>query len=209
MTSLTDADGNTTSYTFDHLNRLTGDTDANSNSDSYSYNAAGWLTSQTDKNGRVTDFSYDNLGRMTQEQWISGGSAIYTATWAYDAASNLTSASDNNSDYAYSYNSDNLVTQIDNNSTPTGPHVVLNIGYDHTQRETSESATVAGTLDFLNNYSYNADSAITQKLHSKYQRWSASSILIFRVRGTGFMTWLLPSRQRPSRRCLGVVSSAA
>ena len=93
---------------------------------------------------------------------MSGGTAIYTATYAYDAAGNVTSASDNNSAYAYTYNSDNVVTQIDNSGTPTGPHVVLNIGYDNMQRETSLSATVAGTLDFLNNYAYNADSAITQ-----------------------------------------------
>src|SRR5207244_2409615 len=65
-------------------------------------------------------------------------------------------------DFANSCDSDNLVRQIDNPGTPTGPHVVLNISYDHTLRETSESATVAGTLDFLNNYNYNADSAITQ-----------------------------------------------
>jgi hypothetical protein len=55
-----------------------------------------------------------------------------------------------------------MVTQVDNSGTPTGPHVVLNIGYDNMQRTTSLSATVAGTLDFLNNYAYNADSAITQ-----------------------------------------------
>jgi YD repeat-containing protein len=80
---------------------------------------------------------------------MSGGTAIYTADWTYDAASNLTSASDDNSAYAYTYNSDNNVTQVDNNGTPTGPHVVLNIGYDNMQRETSLSATVAGTADLL------------------------------------------------------------
>ena len=43
-----------------------------------------------------------------------------------------------------------------------GGELVLNIGYDNMQRQTSLSATVAGTLDFLNNYAYNADSAMTQ-----------------------------------------------
>ena len=38
---------------------------------------------------------------LTQEQWMSGGSAIYIATYGYNAASLLTSASDNNSAYAY------------------------------------------------------------------------------------------------------------
>ena len=31
---------------------------------------------------------------------------------------------------------------VDNSGTATGPHVVLNIGYDNMQRETSLSATV-------------------------------------------------------------------
>jgi hypothetical protein len=39
---------------------------------------------------------------------------------------------------------------------------VLNTGYDDAQRETSLSATVAGTLDFLNNYTYDADNELTQ-----------------------------------------------
>src|SRR5437868_15232049 len=52
--------------------------------------------------------------------------------------------------------------QIHRCADPTGPHVVLNIGYDNMQRMTSQSATVASTLDFLNNYAYNADSQVTQ-----------------------------------------------
>ena len=46
--------------------------------------------------------------------------AIYTASYAYNAASDLTSASDNSSAYAYAYNADDLVTSVDNNGTP-GP----------------------------------------------------------------------------------------
>ena len=65
---------------------------------------------------------------MTQEQWMPGGTAIYTASYAYNLAGLLTSAGDNNSYYAYAYNADNSVTQVDNSGTPTGPHVVLNIG---------------------------------------------------------------------------------
>ena len=162
VTGVTDAQSNTTSYAYDHDGRETSVTDANSKTESYSYNANGQVTSKTDKNGQVTNFTFDNDGRLTQEQWMSGGTAIYTASYGYDAAGNLTSASDNNSAYAYSYNSANHVTQIDNSGTPTGPHVVLNIGYDNMQRQTSLSATVAGTADFLNNYAYNADSDITQ-----------------------------------------------
>ena len=162
VTSVTDAAGNVTTYARDHDGRVTSETDANSQTASETYNADGQITSQTDKDGRVINYAYDHDGRMTQEQWMSGGTAIYTANWAYDAAGNLTNASDNHSDYAYTYNSDNMRTQIDNSGTPTGPHVVLNIGYDNMQRQTSLSATVAGTADFLNNYSYDAGSDLAQ-----------------------------------------------
>ena len=42
------------------------------------------------------------------------------------------------------------------------PHVVLAVGYDHVGNETSLSATVAGTADFLNNYTYDSDGELTQ-----------------------------------------------
>ena len=42
------------------------------------------------------------------------------------------------------------------------PHVVLALGYDHLGDETSLSATVAGTADFLNNYTYDSDGNLTQ-----------------------------------------------
>jgi YD repeat-containing protein len=86
LTSVEDSDSNTTTYAYDHLDRKTSETDANSNTASFTYDLAGELTSQTDKDGRVTNFSYDHDGRLTQEQWMSSGTAIYTATWAYEAA---------------------------------------------------------------------------------------------------------------------------
>ena len=42
------------------------------------------------------------------------------------------------------------------------PHVVLAVGYDHLGDETSLSATIAGTADFLNNYTYDSDGELTQ-----------------------------------------------
>jgi RHS repeat-associated protein len=90
------------------------------------------------------------------------GEGSYTANYSYDAAGHLTSASDGNSTYAMTYNSNGLVTQIDNNGTPTGPRVVINVGYDNLSRMTSQSATVSSTADFLNNYTYDAASRLTK-----------------------------------------------
>jgi hypothetical protein len=40
---------------------------------------------KADKDSRLTNYKYDNLGRKTQEKWMSGGTAIYTANFTYDA----------------------------------------------------------------------------------------------------------------------------
>jgi YD repeat-containing protein len=56
----------------------------------YVYNASGDLTQETDRNGLVRDFTYDNLHRETAEKWMSGGSAIYTISYAYNADNMVT-----------------------------------------------------------------------------------------------------------------------
>src|SRR5207248_8046273 len=86
----------------------------------------------------------------------------YSAIYAYNAANLTTGASDNFSAYAYAYNANNQVTSVDNNGTPNVPHVVLASAYDALGRKTSLSATVAGTADFLNSYSYDSLDRVTQ-----------------------------------------------
>ena len=51
---------------------------------------------------------------------MSSGTPIYTALYVYNAAGDLTSASDNSSAYAYAYNADDEVTSVDNSGTPRG-----------------------------------------------------------------------------------------
>src|SRR5207244_838334 len=101
-------------------------------------------------------------GRKIQEQWIVSGSPTYTATFAYDPASRLTSASDGNSAYAMTYDANGAVSQIDNNGTPTGPRVILDLTYDHLSRLLTQAATVASSADFLDTYTYNAGSQLTE-----------------------------------------------
>ena len=138
------------------------ETNANSASRSFTYDALGELTSKTDRDSRVTNYTYDHAGRLTQEDWMSGGSSIRTLTYVYDAANRLTSASDPDSAYAYTYNAGNLLTQVDNNGTPNVPRVILTMGYDDLLRRTSLSASVAGTADFVDAFSYDALNRTTQ-----------------------------------------------
>ncbi|MFN0054799.1 MAG: hypothetical protein ACKV0T_21720, partial [Planctomycetales bacterium] len=147
---------------YDNLNRVTTETNAQSNARTYGYDAVGNVTSQTDRNGRLTNFTYDTLYRLTSELWKSGGSTIRTISYAYDAAGELTSSSDADSAYAYTYDAAGRVSTVDNNGTPNVPRVILTSGYDNVNRRTSLSASVAGTADFLNNYSYDALDRMTQ-----------------------------------------------
>jgi RHS repeat-associated protein len=67
LTSVTDANGNTTSYVYDSSGRKIKDIDALGNVTSYSYDANGNLVSKTDANGHTTYFTYDPLGRIASQ----------------------------------------------------------------------------------------------------------------------------------------------
>ncbi|HVC96084.1 MAG TPA: hypothetical protein VND64_20545, partial [Pirellulales bacterium] len=93
---------------------------------------------------------------------MSGGTAIYTIAYAYNADSAVTSASDPDSSYAYTYNGLGEVTSLTNSGTPNMPHVVLASQFDAMNNRTQLTAAVAGTADFLNAYTYDADQNLLQ-----------------------------------------------
>jgi hypothetical protein len=56
------------------------------------------MTQTTDRDGRVTSDTYDRWNRQITETWV-GASPAYSASWTYDAAGQLTVASDSNGTY--------------------------------------------------------------------------------------------------------------
>jgi RHS repeat-associated protein len=115
LTSYTDGAGNVVGYQYDALGRLTQLAYPGGRQVTYAYNAAGRLSTVTDWASRVTSYSYDADGRPTQllrpngtkqvrtydaagqlTQLIdyspSGSTAIYSATYGFDLAGQLTSA---------------------------------------------------------------------------------------------------------------------
>ena len=88
---------------------------------------------------------------------MNGSTVVRTIAYAYNADNAVTSASDPDSSYAYTYDGLGEVTSLDNSGTPNMPDVVLSSQYDAMGDRTQLTAAVAGTADFLNAYTYDAD----------------------------------------------------
>ncbi|HVA47490.1 MAG TPA: Ig-like domain-containing protein, partial [Pirellulales bacterium] len=159
-TKLVDSVGNATTWSFSPTNLPLTETNALGTT-TWGYNADSLVTSIQDADARVRDFVYNNDRQLTAENWMSGTTIVAAMAYSYDLAGELTSAGDLNSAYAFAYNGDGQVTSVDNAGTPNVPHVILASGYDLMGDRTSLSATIAGTADFLNSYSYDADQNLT------------------------------------------------
>ena len=101
---------------------------------------------------------------MTEERWLAsdGVTLVNTIDWAYNPDSQVTSASDDDSAYTLSYDGMGRLRQTDNLGTPNVPNVVLDYDYDPLGRRTSADATIDGTTDFKNAYSYDAAGQMTR-----------------------------------------------
>lgn len=160
VTSLTDPVGNVTSWTYDAVGQMLTETNEDGDSRSYTYDAAGRLTSRTDRNGRVIDFGYDNLGRQTSQQWMDGVTAVNTITTTYNADLRVSAISDDDSAYAFTWDANGRLLTVDNTGTVGVPDVVLTNTFDDLGRQKGLSASVDGTLDFVNTYAYDANSRV-------------------------------------------------
>src|SRR5262249_28484789 len=150
--------GNVTQYAYDADNRPITVTDAANHATNYGYNETGDLTSVTDRNGRQRTFTYNSADQLTAEKWLdAGGNTIRTITYNRDLNGRLTSVSDPDSAYAYTYDGNGNVTQIDNAGTPNAPHVILTMAYDANNNRTSLSDNLGGSIT----YTYNSNQQLT------------------------------------------------
>jgi len=125
------------------------------------YSLAGSPLRSVDRQGRVVDTTYDMLGRPVEQRWYSNATNAdadtnrqNTVATHYDVFNRTTGLSDDWSDYTYAYDTlDRLTTETVAN--PGGPTVVLTTGYTRDDSlRTSLSATIAGTADFQNVFTY-------------------------------------------------------
>ena len=110
LLSVTDPEGNETSYQYDRLDRQVTVTDPLGNTSTEEYDADGNVIQNVDRDGRVTDYLYDPLNRQVEEDWMSGETPSHTIQAYYDAAGELvgvaesdTQDSSNATCYEYTY----------------------------------------------------------------------------------------------------------
>jgi RHS repeat-associated protein len=86
LVSVTDPNGNQTTYAYDDFGRMIKQTSVVTGVTTYDYDLADNLTSTTDANGATTTRTYDALSRVTSAVSARTGSASETVGWSYDAA---------------------------------------------------------------------------------------------------------------------------
>ena len=148
---LTDPDSNPTTYAYNAVGEQTEVTSPSVNSGSgvsatFVYDADHELIDTTDADGRRTTYSYDSLGRQTGESWLSGGSAIYQATFTYDADGELTGADNPNATVTFSYdNGGNLETEATSGPGTGQPTLTLTYSYNPSHDVTSVKDSLSGS----------------------------------------------------------------
>ncbi len=111
IASITDAQGNVTSYQYDAHGNRTAVIDAMQHQTSFAYDAGDRLTTITYPGGTTTTFTYDSRGRRTSVTDQNGK----TTTYVYDDADRLTSVTDAATPgnvTTYGYDTENNLTSI-------------------------------------------------------------------------------------------------
>ena len=91
VASVTDPDGNTTTYDYNGQGELVTMTNALGPSTVYTYNSTGLVGSETDADGNVRTYSYDSENRLVAENWYDPqGEQVDALRFSYNAAGQLT-----------------------------------------------------------------------------------------------------------------------
>jgi RHS repeat-associated protein len=123
--SVTDGNGNVTSYTYDTLDHVKTITYNSNGTITYNYDADGNLLSLVDNTG-TTSFKYDNLNRLTKKT-LPDGTVFSTG---YDPTGNLTTFTDGSESIVYKYDIANRMVKLLDNGLLTV------YGYDNANRKT-------------------------------------------------------------------------
>jgi len=175
--SITDFKGQTTTYAYDALNRLTNVTQPGGLLTIYDYDLHGNLASVTDAETHETTFTYDDLGQVVSTTSPDTGTTGYvydeagnavektdakgiTSTYVYDALNRLTDVHFPDSSEDITYNFDQGVNAKGRLSGIADSSGVTAFGYDNRGRLVSKTSTVNG-IDYTISRVYSPGSRVS------------------------------------------------
>jgi RHS repeat-associated protein len=85
VNSITDENGNVTTYHYDDFDRITKEVSPVQGTTTYAYDPDNDLLSKTDSNSAVTTYTYDALDRELTESAVKSGQTL-ASSWTYDDA---------------------------------------------------------------------------------------------------------------------------
>jgi RHS repeat-associated protein len=155
---VTDANGNVTVFKYDVYGRDVERSNAVGNTWTYQYDSRDNMVETVDANGQIVRSTYDELSRLTEMELIEsdGVTREDTVTFGYDALGQSTSATNRDSNLAWSYDAANRVETAETVVTAgtVQPAVVLTHSYDAVGNRTGlthgpDAVIVDGTWSYL------------------------------------------------------------
>ncbi len=157
LTSVTDPNGNATTYAWDDFRRMKSQTSPVIGTTTYQYDPAGNLTTVTDANSAITTRTFDALNRITKAESARTGLTTEKVTWSYDSVSptwfgrgRLREVADPNGKTTFTYDRRGLVTL--QTRERAGDSTVLAYAYDVNGNRTSTTypsgKQVTASFDF-------------------------------------------------------------
>jgi len=107
LVKMTTANGQSTTYSYDNLNRPVGISYPDGTFISYSYDPTGKLVKKVDQKNVATLYSYDNLGRLKTATYC--GSPIISGSYTYDKDSNMLTFQNQNATISYNFDARNRI----------------------------------------------------------------------------------------------------
>ena len=149
LTRLTDPKGNSTSFAYDTKNRLIRVTDARGKFSSSTYDANNNITSVVNRNGQTLSFTYDAVNQLIRKTLPNGD----IVTFGYDAAGNRVTASDSDSQLAFTFDAGNRLATASTAGSPAQPGTLITYEYElngNRARVSDPTGVVAYTHDIMN-----------------------------------------------------------
>ena len=100
LTSLTDANGNTTGFAYDIYNRVSAVTYPGGALETFTYDLGGRLKTKTHRKGTVTTYTYDDAGRLLGKSYSDGTPAV---SYTYDSVGRLLTAANGSDTLNWTY----------------------------------------------------------------------------------------------------------